>query len=225
MKYADNRELRKKMALAFGAKGFHNDELDNQQNVLDIANYRFERAQLLGYKTHADFVLEERMAETPEKVESFLEELLEKSKPAAIEEFNELATFAKDLDGISQLEKWDAAYYGEKLKQKKFDLDDEKLKPYFQLDNVISGVFQVANKLYDLNFEEVQNVDKYHPDVKTYNVTDNTGRKIALFYADFHPRAGKRDGAWMTVYRSQKVKNEKNERPHISIVCNFTKAF
>ena len=223
MKYADNRELRKKMALAFGAKGFHNDELDNQQNVLDIANYRFERAQLLGYKTHADFVLEERMAETPEKVESFLEELLEKSKPAAIEEFNELATFAKDLDGISQLEKWDAAYYGEKLKQKKFDLDDEKLKPYFQLDNVISGVFQVANKLYDLNFEEVQNVDKYHPDVKTYNVTDNTGRKIALFYADFHPRAGKRDGAWMTVYRSQKVKNEKNERPHISIVCNFTK--
>jgi len=223
MKYSSKRELRKKMALAFGAKGFHNDELDNQQNVLEIAKYRFERAQLLGYKTHADFVLEERMAETPEKVKSFLEELLEKSKPAAEAEFEELAQFAKQLDGISELEKWDAAYYGEKLKQKKFDLDDEKLKPYFQLENVISGVFQVANKLYDLNFEEVHNVDKYHPDVKTYNVTDSNGRKIALFYADFHPRAGKRDGAWMTVYRSQKVKNEENERPHISIVCNFTK--
>jgi len=223
MKYSAHRELRKTMALAFGAKGFHNDVLDNQQNVLDIAKYRFERARLLGYKTHADFVLEERMAETPEKVASFLEELLEKSKPAATEEFQELEAFAKELDGISQLEKWDAAYYGEKLKQKKFDLDDEKLKPYFQLENVISGVFLVANKLYDLNFEEVQNIDKYHTDVKTYNVTDNTGRKIALFYADFHPRAGKRDGAWMTVYRSQKVKNQENERPHISIVCNFTK--
>jgi len=223
MKYSANRILRKKMALAFGAKGFHNDDLDNQQNVLDIAKYRFERANLLGYKTHADFVLEERMAETPEKVKDFLEELLAKSKPAAIAEFEELATYAKELDGISSLEKWDAAYYGEKLKQKKFDLDDEKLKPYFQLENVISGVFQVANKLYDLSFEEVQNVDKYHEDVKTYNVTDTSGKNIALFYADFHPRPGKRDGAWMTVYRSQKIKDGVNSRPHISIVCNFTK--
>lgn len=223
MQYAKNRELRKKMALAFGAKCFHNDELDNQENVLKMANLRYQRANLLGFPTHAAFVLEERMAETPEKVAVFLEELLEKAKPAAEREFNELENFAKELDKIDRLEKWDAAYYGEKLKQKLFDLDDEKLKPYFQLDNVINGVFTVANKLYDLNFKEVFDVDKYHPDVKTYNVTDENDNEIALFYADFHPRPGKRDGAWMTVYKSQEIKKGENLRPHISIVCNFTK--
>jgi len=223
MQYAKNRELRKKMALAFGAKCFHNDELDNQENVLKIANLRYQRANLLGFPTHAAFVLEERMAETPGKVDVFLKELLEKAKPAAEREFNELENFGKELDNIDRLEKWDAAYYGEKLKQKLFDLDDEKLKPYFQLGNVINGAFTVANKLYDLNFKEVFDVDKYHPDVKTYNVTDENNNELALFYADFHPRPGKRDGAWMTVYKSQEIKKSKNLRPHISIVCNFTK--
>ena len=223
MQYAKNRELRKKMALAFGAKCFHNDELDNQENVLKMANLRYQRANLLSFPTHAAFVLEERMAETPEKVAVFLEELLEKAKPAAEREFDELEKFAKDLDNIDRLEKWDAAYYGEKLKQKLFDLDDEKLKPYFQLDNVINGAFTVANKLYDLKFTEVFDVDKYHQDVKTYHVTDENDNEVALFYADFHPRPGKRDGAWMTVYKSQEIKKGKNLRPHISIVCNFTK--
>lgn len=221
--YADNRELRKKMAIAFGAKGFHNDELDNQQNVLKIANLRHKRAQLLGYKSHAHFVLEERMAKTPEKVKSFLNELLEKAKPAANKEFDELTAFAKELDGIDHLEKWDGAYYSEKLKQKLFNLDDEKLKPYFELKNVINGVFDVAEKLFDLHFKEVQNIDKYHPDVKTYEVSDHTGALVAIFYADFHPRAGKRNGAWMTSYKPQQIKNGENDRPHISIVCNFTK--
>ncbi|MRT16434.1 M3 family metallopeptidase [Vitellibacter sp. q18] len=221
--YADNRELRKKMAIAFGAKGFHNDALDNQQNVLQIATLRHKRAQLLGYKSHAHFVLEERMAETPEKVKTFLNELLEKAKPAAQKEFDELTQFAKELDGIQRLEKWDGAYYSEKLKQKLFNLDDEKLKPYFELKNVINGVFTVAEKLYGLHFEEVQNIDKYHPDVKTYEVKDDEGELVAIFYADFHPRAGKRNGAWMTSYKPQKIKDGKNERPHISIVCNFTK--
>ena len=221
--YADNRELRKKMAIAFGAKGFHNDALDNQQNVLQIATLRHKRANLLGYKSHAHFVLEERMAETPEKVKSFLNELLEKAKPAAQKEFDELTAFAKEIDAIDHLEKWDGAYYSEKLKQKLFNLDDEKLKPYFELKNVINGVFTVAEKLYGLHFEEVQNIDKYHADVKTYEVKDDEGELVAIFYADFHPRAGKRNGAWMTSYKPQQIKDGKNDRPHISIVCNFTK--
>ena len=223
MTYADNRELRKELSLAFGSKAFHNDKLDNQENVLQIVNLRYKRAQLLGYKSHAHFVLEERMAETPEKVTSFLEELLQKAKPAAEKEFAELENFAKELDGIDQLQKWDGAYYAEKLKQKKFNLDDEKLKPYFELKNVINGVFTVAEKLYGLSFEEVHNIDKYHPEVKTYRVTDAENALVAIFYADFHPRAGKRNGAWMTIYKQQEIIKGTNERPHISIVCNFTK--
>lgn len=223
MKYVENRELRKKMALAFGSKAFHGDELDNRENVLQIVRLRYKRAQLLGFKTHAHFVLEERMAETPEKVNDFLEELLEKAKPAAQEEFNELEKFAKDLDNIDRLEKWDAAFYSEKLKQKRFNLDDEKLKPYFKLENVIDGVFEIAGRLYGIKFNEVTDIDTYHKDVKTYQVSDEEDMPIALFYADFHPRPGKRDGAWMTGYKSQYIKDGKQERPHISIVCNFTK--
>ncbi len=223
MTYANNRELRKKLAIAAGKKGFHNDALDNQTHVLDIAKLRFERAQLLGYKTHAHFVLEERMAKTPEKVSSFLNELLEKAKPAAQKEFENLQKFAKEIDGIDQLEKWDGAYYSEKLKQKLFDLDDEKLKPYFKLENVINGVFTVAQKLYGLHFEEITTIDKYHQDVLTYKVVDDQGNLVSIFYADFFPRAGKRNGAWMTSFKPQYVKNGENSRPHISIVCNFTK--
>ncbi len=223
MTYADNRELRKKLALAFGSKGFHSDDLDNQDIVLKIANLRYQRALLLGYASHADYVLEERMAETPEKVFSFLNEILEKAKPAAEREFKQLEAFAKELDGIDELQKWDGAYYSEKLKQKLFDLDDEKLKPYFKLENVIDGVFTVASKLFGLQFKETNEVDTYHEEVKTYNVTDPDGNFIALFYADFHPRPGKRNGAWMTSYKSQMKKEGKNIRPHVSIVCNFTK--
>ncbi|MDO1513558.1 M3 family metallopeptidase [Maribacter confluentis] len=222
MKYAKNRELRKKLSLAFGSKGFHNDELDNQENVLEIAKLRFERANLLGYKTHAHFVLEERMAETPEKVHEFLNELLDKAKPAAEREFMQLQEFAKKMDAIDRLEKWDGSYYSEKLKQELFNLDDEKLKPYFKLENVINGVFKVAEKLFDLQFKEVEDVDRYHNEVKTYKVFDANNNFISLFYADFHPRAGKRGGAWMTSFKSQWKRNGENVRPHISNVCNFT---
>jgi Zn-dependent oligopeptidase len=223
MTYADNRELRKKLSVAFGSKAFKNDELDNQNIVIKIANLRFKRAQLLGYKTHAHFVLEERMAKTPEKVEEFLNELLEKAKPAAKAEFATLVRFAQELDHIDTLQKWDSAYYSEKLKQKLFDLDDEKLKPYFKLENVIDGAFTVANKLFDLKFEEIDTIDKYHDDVLTYKVTDKEGHLVSIFYADFFPRRGKRNGAWMTSYKSQYVQNGEIERPHVSIVCNFTK--
>ncbi|KOP39407.1 M3 family peptidase [Flavobacterium sp. WLB] len=221
--YADNRELRKKMAIAFGAKAFQNNEFDNQENVLKIAKLRFERANLLGYKTHAHFVLEERMAESPEKVFSFLNDLLAKAKPAAQKEFAELTAFAKELDGIEQLEKWDGAYYSEKLKQQLFNLDDEKLKPYFQLEKVLDGAFTVAKKLYGLTFTEVFDIDKYHEEVTTYEVRDANDNLVSIFYADFFPRKGKRNGAWMTSFKSQSIKDGVNERPHISNVCNFTK--
>lgn len=222
MKYAKNRGLRKEVSQAFGSKGFHGDELDNQENVLKIVTLRHERANLLSYETHAHFVLEERMAETPEKVLDFLKELHEKAKPAAEQEFKQLQDFAKELDTIDQLQKWDSAYYSEKLKQKLFDLDDEKLKPYFKLENVIEGVFKVAEKLFGLIFKEVFDVEKYHEEVKTYEVYDNQGSFVSLFYADFHPRPGKRGGAWMTSFKSQFRKGGKNIRPHISNVCNFT---
>ena len=221
--YIDKRELRKKMAIAAGKKGFQDNEFNNEKNVLEIVKLRHQRANLLSYKTHAHFVLEERMAETPEKVIEFSNNLLAKATPAAQKEFQDLEVYAKKLDGIDQLQKWDAAYYSEKLKKDLFDLDQEVLKPYFKLENVIAGVFEIAKRLFDLKFEEVSNIDTYHEDVKTYHVTDISGNFIAVFYADFHPRKGKRNGAWMTSYKSQQIKNGTNERPHVSIVCNFTK--
>lgn len=221
--YADNRDLRKKMAIAFGAKCFQNNIHDNQVNVLKIAKLRFERANLLGYATHAHFVLEERMAQTPEKVSSFLQDLMAKAKPAAEREFKQLTHFAKELDGIEQLEKWDGAYYSEKLKQQLFNLDDEKLKPYFQLEKVLEGAFTIAQKLYGLTFTEIFDIDKYHEEVTTYEVKDKNENLVSIFYADFFPRKGKRNGAWMTSFKSQYIKDGNNERPHISNVCNFTK--
>ena len=222
MMYADDRSLRKKMAVAFGAKAFRNNENDNQKTLLNIVKLRHKRANLLGYKTHSHFVLEERMAENPKIVNDFLEDLLVKAKPAAEEEFKKLSDFAKK-DGIKKLQKWDSAYYSEKLKKALFDLEEEQLKPYFKLQNVIDGVFGVANKLYDLVFEEIYTIEKYHEDVKTFKVTDTSGNFIAILYADFFPRKGKRDGAWMTSFKSQWIKDGENSRPHISIVCNFTK--
>jgi len=222
MTYADNRDLREKMAKAFGSRGVKNNEFDNQQNVIDIVNLRHQRAQLLGYASHAHYVLEERMAEDPEKVRTFLKSLLSKARPAAKKEFSMLRELAKK-DGIDTLEKWDGAYYSEKLKKIKFDLDDEQLKPYFKLENVVQGVFDIASKLYDLHFKEVFDVDTYHPEVKTFEVKNSDGDFIALFYADFFPRKGKRNGAWMTSYKGQWKKQDINSRPHISIVCNFTK--
>lgn len=223
MTYANNRTLRKELAIAAGKKGFQDNNFNNENIVLKIANLRHKRSQLLGYQSHAHFVLEERMAKSPESVKSFLNELLEKAKPAALKEFDELKQFAKELDGLDTLQKWDAAYYAEKLKQQLFQLDDELLKPYFKLENVIEGVFTIANKLFGLKFEEVKNIDTYHHEVKTYVVTDKTDELVAIFYADFFPRPGKRNGAWMTSYKPQYIKNEINERPHVSIVCNFTK--
>ncbi|MET3046146.1 M3 family metallopeptidase [Flavobacterium covae] len=221
--YAENRELRKELTIAYGKKCFQKNENNNEAIAIKIANLRHERANLLGYKTHAHFVLEERMAQNPEKVKSFLNDLLTKAKPAAEREFAQLMAFAKKMDGIDQLEKWDGAYYSEKLKQELFNLDDEKLKPYFELEKVQAGAFEIANRLFGLTFTEVFDIDKYHDEVHTFEVTDEKGDLVAVFYSDYFPREGKRNGAWMTSFKHQFIQNGVNERPHVSIVCNFTK--
>jgi Zn-dependent oligopeptidase len=220
--YVENRELRKEMAVAAGKKAFQDNALDNKENVKRIVELRHKRANLLGYESHSHFVLEERMAQHPQKVQSFLNDLLEKAKPAALKEFAELTAFAKELDGIEHLEKWDGAYYSEKLKQKLFSLDDELLKPYFKLENVLNGAFSIAEKLFGITFKEVFDIDKYHEEVQTFKVLDFQDELVAIFYADFFPRKGKRNGAWMTSFKPQYIKNGVNERPHVSIVCNFT---
>ncbi|MEN9875037.1 MAG: hypothetical protein RLZZ529_34 [Bacteroidota bacterium] len=220
--YADNRELRKEISIAAGKKAFQNNAFDNQKITLQIAKLRYERANLLGYETHAHFVLEERMAQHPDQVKTFLNDLLAKAKPAAEKELAQLTAFAKELNGIEQLEKWDGPYYSEKLKQKLFNLDDEILKPYFQLENVLLGAFTIANKLFGLTFKEIDTIEKYHADVQTFEVVDDKNELVALFYVDFFPRKGKRNGAWMTSFKPQYIQNGVNERPHISNVCNFT---
>lgn len=220
--YVDNRELRKKIAIAAGKKSFQDNEFDNKENVKRIVELRHKRANLLGYESHSHFVLEERMAQNPNNVQSFLNDLLEKAKPAAEKEFAQLTAFAKELDRIDQLEKWDGAYYSEKLKQKLFNLDDEVLKPYFKLENVLNGAFTIAEKLFGITFREVFDIDKYHEEVQTFEVLDLEGKLVAIFYSDFFPRKGKRNGAWMTSFKPQYIKDGINERPHVSIVCNFT---
>jgi Zn-dependent oligopeptidase len=221
--YAENRELREQISIAFGKKAFQDNSYNNEENVKQIVQLRQERAEVLGYQTHSHYILEERMAQSSENVLSFLNDILAKAKPAAAREFKQLSDFAKELDGIDQLQKWDSAYYTEKLKQKLFNLDDESLKPYFKLENVEQGAFEVANKLFGLSFVEIFDIDKYHEEVKTYKVLDKNNELVAIFYSDYFPRKGKRGGAWMTSYKSQYVKDTIQERPHVSIVCNFTK--
>ncbi|GAB5526061.1 MAG: M3 family metallopeptidase [Roseivirga sp.] len=224
MTYATNRELRKALSLAFSSKGFKGDELDNQEIVKEIVKLRNERAQLLGYDTHAHFVLEERMAESPEKVMSFLDEIQQYGKPGAEKDVAEVAAYAMKTDGLTDLQRWDFGYYSEKLKKEKYTIDDELLKPYFKLENVVDGVFQTATKLYGLHFKENTEIDRYHPDVTVYEVTDAEGNHVAIFYADFFPRAGKRAGAWMTSFAGQYKDEQGDHRPLISNVCNFTKS-
>ncbi|WP_313254797.1 M3 family metallopeptidase [Empedobacter sp.] len=223
MQYAENRELREKLFRANGVKAYQNNEFNNEENVKNIVKLRHERAKILGYKTHADYVLEERMAKTPTTVLDFLNDLLTKAKPFAEKEIEELTAFAKETDGIETLQRWDHAYYAEKLKQKKFSLSDEELKPYFQLENVIQGAFDVATKLYGITFKEIHKIDKYNEELTTYEVLDKNGAFLSILYADFFPRAGKRPGAWMTSYREASNVNGNTKRPHVSIVCNFTK--
>ena len=220
MKYADNRDLRQKLFTDYHSRCAGESAYNNEDNVLRIAQLRQTRASLLGYPNYATFALEERMAETPEKVIAFLNEQLTKDKPQAIKELEELKTFS----GLTDFQQWDFAYYAEKLKQERYQIDDSLLKPYLALDKAVEGMFAVAHKLYGLHFTLTDEVEKYHPEVQTYKVTDENGNYLALFYTDFFPRAGKRNGAWMTSYKEQYRDEQGNDsRPHISIVCNFTR--
>ncbi len=225
MKYAKNRELREKLFRAFTSKAFRENQFDNQKNVKDIVNLRFERANLLGYRTHANFVLEERMAETPERVEEFLNHFLDKAKPRAVEEMEELKAFATEKEGLSAEEfmPWDYPFWAEKLRKEKYDLDEEMLKPYFKLDNVIDGIFTVAEKLYGIRFKERRDIPVYHEDVRVFEVVDKKDRHIGVFYGDYFPRSGKRNGAWANTLRDQHFGERKNIRPHVVNICNFTK--
>ncbi len=223
LQYADRRELREKLFRANGQKAFQDNEYNNEENVKRLAVLRYERANLLGYATHADYVLEERMAKNPTTVIDFLEDLLSKAKPFADKEIEELTAFAQRIDGLDKLQRWDHGYYAEKLKQAKFSLSDEALKPFFQLEKVTQGAFDIATKLFGISFKERNDIDKYHEDVTVYEVFDKNGEHQALFYADFFPREGKRAGAWMTSFREASNVQGNKKRPHVSIVCNFTK--
>ncbi len=221
--YSDQRKLREEMFLAFGSKAFKGNERDNSAIIKKIALLRHQRANLLGYASHADFVLEERMAKNPTTVFAFLEDILVNALPFAKDELAELSAYSKSIGGPDELKRWDVAFYAEKLKKEKFSIDDELLKPYFKLENVIDGVFITAQKLYGLTFKQRNDIEVYHKDVTAYEVTNEAGEYVSMLYMDFFPRAGKRQGAWMTVFKNQKRINGVDVRPHISIVCNFTK--
>lgn len=222
-KYAQNRELRRKLYTEFAMKAT-SGEFDNSQYVKRIAELRMLRAQLLGYKTHAHFVLEKRMAKEPKVVYDFLDNLFQKSYPSAKKDLEKVKEIALREDKISDFSKWDFAYYSEKLKMAELSFDDEMLKPYFPMNKVIEGVFLVAEKLFGLEFAEQTQLPKYHPDVKIYKVSDKaTKNYIGLFYTDFFPRETKRQGAWMTNLFDQGLMAGEVKRPHVSIVCNFTK--
>jgi Zn-dependent oligopeptidase len=223
MMFADNRELRKKLYMAFGSRSFNNNEFNNENIVKEIAALRHKKALLLGYASHADIVLEERMAEKPEKVYKLLDELLEHAKPVAIEELKEVQDLCNKLNGPNPMERWDFSYYSEKLKNEKFAINDEILKPYFQLEKVIEGAFKTAEKLYGISFEKRNDIQVYYKEVSTYDVKDTNGKHVSVFYADFFPRPSKRNGAWMTSFRGQNKYDNKEQRPFVSIVCNFTK--
>jgi peptidyl-dipeptidase Dcp len=223
MRYADKRALREKLYKGYSSRANKGNDCDNNEIVKKIASLRHEKAQLLGYQSHAELTLTERMAADPKTVENFLGDLLKCAKPIALEELKGLKNFAIENGGPSDFESWDTGYWAEKLKKEKYEINDELLKPYFKLENVIDGVFSVANKLYGLNFKENKEIPVYHEDVKVFDVFDEDGNFKSIFYADFFPRATKRNGAWMTSYKDQHMRGGVDSRPHISIVCNFTK--
>ena len=224
MKYSTHRALRQQLYMAYNTQCTHDDEFNNLEIVQKLVNLRLERAQLLGFDTVADYVLSRRMAENSTNVYKLLNELLEAYTPTAHQEVEEVKNLAKELEGEDfELMPWDWAYYSEKLKEKKFNLNEEELRPYFELKNVIQGVFGLATRLYGITFEENPNIPVYHPDVKAYEVHDKDGSFLAVLYTDFHPRASKRSGAWMTSYKEQWKDEKGNSRPHVSVTMNFTK--
>ena len=225
MTYSTQRDLRKQLYMARSTECTHDNDANNLDICKRIVNLRREIAQLLGYDTFADYVLKYRMASNVKNVYKLLYDLIDAYKPMAVKEVKAIEDEAHKLEGDDfTLELWDFSYYSHKLQMEKYNLDAEMLRPYFQLDNVIKGVFGLANKLYGITFKENKDIQVYHPDVKAYEAFDKDGSYLAVFYADFYPREGKQDGAWMTEFQGQWItKKGKNVRPHVSVVTNFTK--
>ena len=222
MQYSENRELKEKMWKASNRKSF-NDKFDNQENVKKIVDLRLQRANLLGYATHADYVLSDNMAKNPATVNKFLQDLLAKSLPYAKRDVEEIQKYANANGFIGKLMPWDFSYYSEKYKNEKFALNDELLKPYFKLENVQKAIFHLADTLYGLKFKENNAIPVYHPDVKAYEVFDQNGKFLSLLYIDYFPRASKRGGAWMTTFREEYVYKGEEMRPFVTLTLNFTK--
>ena len=224
MKYCKNRKLREQLYMAYNTQCTQDNEYNNLEIVKKLVNLRLERAQLLGFDTVADYVLTRRMAANSENVYQLLNQLLEAYTPTAQKEVAEVQKLAEELEGEDfQLMPWDWAYYSRILKEKKFNLDEEALRPYFELNQVIEGVFGLATRLYGITFQENKEIPVYHPDVKAYEVYDKDKSFLAVLYTDFHPRASKRSGAWMTNYKEQWMDEKGNNRPHVSVTMNFTK--
>ncbi len=224
MKYCDDRSLRQQLYMAYNTQCTHDNEYNNVTIIKQLVNIRMQLAQLLGYPTFADYKLKNRMAETSDAVYKLLNQLLEAYTPTARKEVEEVEALAHELEGEDfELMPWDWAYYAEKLKNKKFNLNEEELRPYFELSQVEKGVFGLATRLYGITFKENKEIPVYHPDVKAYEVFDKDGSFLAVLYTDFHPRAGKRSGAWMTSYKEQWIEDGVNSRPHVSVTMNFTK--
>lgn len=220
--YSANRELRKEIYTAYMQRACKDNEYNNEDIIHKIVELRSKKAKLLGFKTYADLILQERMASAPKLVYDFLYDLLHKAKPFAQKEIQDLKNIAS-RDGITEMMPYDHAFYAEKLRQEKFSFSEEELKPYFPLHQVLNAAFDVAKKLYGLTFIEREDIQKYHSEVKVYEVINDKGKHQALLYTDFFPREGKRAGAWMTSYKGQFKTLSDNIRPHISIVCNFSR--
>ena len=225
MKYSECRDLRKELYMAYNTQCTHHNDQNNLEIVKQLVNLRMELAQLLGYTDYADYVLRKRMAQDSEHVYRLLDQLLEAYTPQAKKEVKEIEELARDMEGNDfTLMPWDFSFYAEKLKNKKYNLDEEELRPYFELSRVKAGVFGLATRLYGISFKENKDIPVYHPDVQAYEVFDKDGSFLAVLYTDFHPRAGKRSGAWMTNYKEQWIEEDgTNSRPHVAVTMNFTK--
>lgn len=224
LRFSEKRELREKVWRAYSSRSF-NDKYDNQNAILEIVNLMKEKAELLGAKSYSEYALQLRMAETPEQVMTFLNRILQAAKPTALKEIAEVQKMADQMGGPNPIQSWDFHFYAEKLKEKKYDFDEEQLRPYFKLENVLQGVFEHAHRLFGLKFEASDEYPVYHEDVKVFEVYKDGTEKtfVGLFYADFFPRASKGQGAWMTNFYEQGTFRGRKVRPHVSIVCNFSK--
>lgn len=224
MKYSSRRDLREKLYMAYNTKGVKGGEFDNKENVEKIVNLRLQIANLLGYKNYAEYVLRTKMAKNKEGVYDLLDKLAEAYGPIARKEVEDVQAYASKMEGKPiEIQSWDWSYYSEKLKDERFDLNDEMTRPYFELENVKKGVFGLATDLFGLKFEKNPQIPVYHPEVEAFDVKDEDGNFVAVLFTDFHPREGKRSGAWMTSYKGQFIRDLTDHRPHVSIVMNFTR--